>query len=71
VLPVVFFAFAFYINIVVVVIGSTVGVITATTGISRDRFVVDLCKRELYFVICKGLEDLKDCNVIRCLASVY
>ncbi len=71
VLFVVFFIFAFYINIVVVVVGFIVGTITVTTGISRDRLVVDLRKKELCFVIYKGLEGFKDYNIICCLVSIY
>jgi len=70
VFPTIFFAFVFYINIVVIVVGSIVGITIIITGISKDRFVVDFYKRELYFVICKGLKGFKDCNIIRCLAFV-
>ncbi len=66
----VFFTFAFYINIVVVIIDSIIGVVTAIISISRDRLVIDLCKKELYFVIYKGLEDLENCDVICCLVSI-
>ncbi len=71
VLLIVFLTFIFYIDIIVIIVNTTVNATTATIGISEDRFVVDLRKRELYFVICKGLEGLKDYNIIRCLASVY
>ncbi len=65
-----FLTFTFYINIVIVVIGSTIDAITAITIISKDRFVIDLRKRKLYFIIYKRLKGLKDCNIIRCLISV-
>ncbi|SRR6266566_5125809 len=68
--PAAFFVFAFYINIVVIVIDSIVNIIIVTTGIFKNRFIVDLCKRELYFVIYKGLESFKDYNIIRYLVSV-
>ena len=63
----VFLAIALYINIVVVV----VDIITITAYILGSRSVVDLRKRELRFVIYKGLEGFKDCNIIRCLAFIY
>ena len=61
-----FFAFIFYINVVVVV-----GIAAIITVIPRNRFVVDLDKGKLCFVIRKRLKNLEDCDVIRCLASVY
>ena len=66
-----FFIFTFYIDVVIVIVGIIVGVIIATIGISRDRFIVDFRKRELYFVIYKRLEGFKDCNVVYCLVSIY
>ncbi len=66
-----FFIFTFYINIVVVVVGFIVNTTTAITGIFRDRFIVDLRKRKLCFVICKGLEGFEDCDIIRYLAFIY
>ena len=66
----VFLAFAFYIDVVIVIVDIIVGVIIVTIDISKDRFVVDFYKKELYFVICKRLESFEDCDIIYCLASV-
>ncbi len=67
----VLFTFALYIDVVIIIVDTIVNVIIVITGISKDRFVVDLYKRELYFIICKRLEGFEDCNIIRCLVFIY
>jgi hypothetical protein len=59
--------FVLSIDIVVIVIST----ITIAVCILGSRFIVDLRKGELGFVIYKGLEGLEDCHIIRCLASVH
>ncbi len=68
---IIFLVFVFYIDVVIIIISTTVGITIVITGISKDRFIVDFYKRELYFVICKRLKSLKDYNIICCLAFIY
>src|SRR6266566_4994495 len=51
----VLFIFVFCIDVVVIIVNITIDVTIAIISIFGDRFVVDFYKRELYFVICKGL----------------
>jgi len=65
------FTFTLYINIIIVIVGIIISIIIISTGISKDRFVVNLYKKELYFVIYKGLKGFKDYNIICYLVFIY